>query len=203
MKKTLIYGLSAALLLVVVLAACHRPQADRPAEPQEPDPAVSTSAPADVSTPEPEKPAAPEPTADTVPEPEPEQTPATPAENEDTQQPEPATTPEPQKITAPEPPAKQTPPAPVEPEEAQPTEGSQQAQQSSGSTQKIDGHDDLGDYVLNGQGGKYYPALGITLPVSYDGKTHEGTDFSQSPDYKVGIDTAEEHTESWSGVNGG
>ncbi len=70
-------------------------------------------------------------------------------------------------------------------------------------TQKIDGHDDLGDYVLNGMGGKYYPALGITLPVSYDGTTHEGIDFSQSPDYKVGVDTAEEHTESWSGVTGG
>ena len=70
-------------------------------------------------------------------------------------------------------------------------------------TQKIDGHDDLGDYVLNGMGGKYYPALGITLPVSYNGTTHEGIDFSQSPDYKVGVDTAEEHTESWIGVTGG
>ena len=88
----------------------------------------------------------------------------------------------------------------------QPTGDTQQQQPTGGSTssQKVDGHDDLGDYVLNGKGGKYYPALGITLPVSYDGTTHGGKDFSQSPDYNIGeTQTAEQHTEAWRGVNGG
>ena len=79
----------------------------------------------------------------------------------------------------------------------------QQTQQPTSSTQKIDGHDDLGDYVLNGKGGKYYPALNITLPVSYNGQTHEGIDFSQSPDYKTGNMTGEQHAESWNGVSMG
>lgn len=74
------------------------------------------------------------------------------------------------------------------------------------STQKIDGHDDLGDYVLNGKGGKYYPALNITLPVSYNGQTHEGVDFSEPPGYSEltdGVMTGEEHAESWNGVSMG
>lgn len=58
MKKALIYSLSLALLLVVVLVACHKPQAGQP-DASQPDPAAA-STPADVSTPEPEKPAAPE-----------------------------------------------------------------------------------------------------------------------------------------------
>lgn len=58
MKKALIYSLSLALLLVVVLVACHKPQADQP-DASQPDPAA-VSTPADVSTPEPEKHTAPE-----------------------------------------------------------------------------------------------------------------------------------------------
>lgn len=82
--------------------------------------------------------------------------------------------------------------------------GSQQTQQStSSSAQKIDGHDDLGDYVLNGKGGKYYPALGVTLPVSYNGKVYEGIDFSTPEGYKTRPLTAEEHAESWRGVTMG
>lgn len=92
--------------------------------------------------------------------------------------------------------------------------GSQQQTQqstSSSSTQKIDGHDDLGDYVLNGKGGKYYPALGVTLPVSYNGKTHEGIDFStpegydeaMEKTYKAMNESSAHHTESWKGVTMG
>lgn len=58
MKKALIYSLSLALLLVVVLVACHKPQAGQP-DASQPDPAA-VSTPADVSTPETEKHAAPE-----------------------------------------------------------------------------------------------------------------------------------------------
>jgi hypothetical protein len=75
-------------------------------------------------------------------------------------------------------------------------------------TQKIDGHDDLGDYVLNGTGGKYYPALGITLPVSYDGKTDQQKEdpnwTAVNPEHNIGeTQTAEQHTEAWQGVTGG
>ena len=92
--------------------------------------------------------------------------------------------------------------------------GSQQQTQQTqpSSTQKIDGHDDLGDYVLNGKGGKYYPALGITLPVSYDGKTTNGAPPQTAEEQEAakrayedanGPDGAKLHTESWSGVSMG
>lgn len=195
MKKSLIYALSLALLLS--LAACHKPQADQPAEPQEPEiqqtepvSTEPTTEPVEVKEGNPESGAA-EPPADTTPEQPADAAPETPAEK-------------PQEVILPNPPETDTEPEQSqEPAEQQQTQQNQQTQQPTSSTQKIDGHDDLGDYVLNGKGGKYYPALGITLPVSYDGKTHEGIDFSQSPDYKVGVDTAEEHTESWNGVSMG
>ena len=100
----------------------------------------------------------------------------------------------------------------TKPQGQQGQQGQTQTQQTTGgsnSTQKVDGHDDLGDYVLNGQGGKYYPAFGITLPVSYDGKTHEGTDFSEPSGYGEAMEnamknaTGESHAESWQGVTGG
>lgn len=85
----------------------------------------------------------------------------------------------------------------------------QQTQQTS-SSQKIDGHDDLGDYVLNGKGGKYYPALGITLPVSYDGTTTNGAppqtaeeQEAAKKEYEAGLESSEHHTESWAGVSMG
>ena len=91
----------------------------------------------------------------------------------------------------------------------QQTQQTQQTQQS-GSTQKIDGHDDLGDYVLNGKGGKYYPALGITLPVSYDGTTTNGAPPQTAEEqelakeaYEAANRSSEHHTESWSGIKMG
>ena len=42
MKKALIYGLSAALLLALVLVACNKPQADQPTEPDPTPSAVQT-----------------------------------------------------------------------------------------------------------------------------------------------------------------
>lgn len=103
MKKALIYSLSLALLLVVVLVACNKPQADRSTEPQEPDPAaISTQA--DVSTPELVKDTTPEPTANTTPEPPAEQTPPAPTENEATQPPEDTTPQEPAQEQTAEPP---------------------------------------------------------------------------------------------------
>ena len=83
------------------------------------------------------------------------------------------------------------------------TQQTQQPQQTS-SSQKIDGHDDLGDYVLNGKGGKYYPALNITLPVSYDGKTTNGSSYVD-PEWEAAGDhiSADGHRENWEGVSMG
>ena len=85
----------------------------------------------------------------------------------------------------------------------QQTQQTQQTQQS-GSTQKIDGHDDLGDYVLNGKGGKYYPALNITLPVSYDGTTTNGSSYVD-PEWEAapGYQTGEAHRDAWAGISMG
>ena len=91
----------------------------------------------------------------------------------------------------------------------QQTQQTQQTQQS-GSTQKIDGHDDLGDYVLNGKGGKYYPAFGITLPVSYDGTTTNGAPPQTAEEQEAAKrahdamnESADYHTESWAGISMG
>ena len=50
MKKALLCGLSAAMLLALVLVACNKPQADQPTEPDPTPPAVQTEP---VETPEP------------------------------------------------------------------------------------------------------------------------------------------------------
>ena len=144
MKKMLIYAL--ALALALSLTACGQPNAEQPT-----DPAPSTSAPEPIATPEPIK--------DTAPEPEPEQTPAAPVETEDTQPPE-ETAPEKQEEPTEQLPEK-TPPAAQTTGEGGDTPTSQAQTQGSESSTQYDGHDDLGDYVLNGKGGKYYPALGI------------------------------------------
>ena len=63
----------------------------------------------------------------------------------------------------------------------------------------------MGDYVLNGTGGKYYPALGITLPVSYDGTTTNGSSYVD-PEWEAASGkemTGEEHAQSWAGVSMG
>ena len=52
MKKALLCGLSAAMLLALVLVACNKPQADQPTEPDPTPPAVQTEP---VETPEPEE----------------------------------------------------------------------------------------------------------------------------------------------------
>ena len=133
MKKALIYGLSAALLLVS-LTACHKPQEDQPTEPDPPQTVTTTQA--DVSTPEPladpkpeppeQSPASPEQESDTIP--------AAPDEVEDTEPPE-ETAPE---KTAPaeqaEQPLEATPPT-TEPVVQQPSGGSTQGK-PSGQTQQ-------------------------------------------------------------------
>ena len=101
----------------------------------------------------------------------------------------------------------------TKPQGQQGQQGQTQTQQTTGgsnSTQKIDGHDDLGDYVLNGKGGKYYPALGITLPVSYDGTTTNGAPPQTAEEQEAAKKAHEEmnessdyHTNSWQGVTGG
>ena len=85
------------------------------------------------------------------------------------------------------------------------TSGSQQQTQQTSSSQKIDGHDDMGDYVLNGKGGKYYPALGITLPVSYDGTTTNGSSYVDPEWEEAGKKevTGKDHQEDWAGVSMG
>ncbi len=133
MKKALIYGLSAALLLVS-LTACHKPQEDQPTEPDPPQTVTTTQA--DVSTPEPladpkpeppeQSPASPEQESDTIP--------AAPDEVEDTEPPE-ETAPE---KTAPaeqaEQPLEATPPT-TEPVVQQPSGGNTQGK-PSGQTQQ-------------------------------------------------------------------
>lgn len=117
----------------------------------------------------------------------------------------------PQEVTPTEPAKSDT-----EPQQSQETVTQQQTQQQQStqtqqsSTQKIDGHDDLGDYVLNGQGGKYYPAFGITLPVSYDGTTTNGAPPQTAEEQEAAKKAHEEanknsdyHTNSWRGVTGG
>lgn len=209
MKKALLYGL--ALVLALSLSACNRPKEEQPTQP---DPAPSTSAPADTSaqepaaTPETVKDTTPEPVENTAPEPEPEQTPAAPVEAEDTQPPE-ETAPEKQEEPTEQLPEK-TPPAAQTTGEGGDTPTSQAQTQGSESSTQYDGHDDLGDYVLNGKGGKYYPALGITLPVSYDGTTTNGAP-PQTPEEQEAAKRAHEeanesskyHTESWAGVSMG
>lgn len=247
MKKALIYTLSLALLLS--LAACHKPQADQPAEPQEPE--IQKTEP--VST-EPTTPP-----VEAAPQEEPKQTePTEPVEvkegNPESGAAEPPadTTPEQSQEPVSPPPAQQE---PVE-QQTQPSGGGQQDPQGptpgynpwenddsnvvidtrteeqkqadleetrraseavTGTiqagglgTQKIDGHDDLGDYVLNGKGGKYYPALGITLPVSYDGTTTNGAPPQTAEEqelakeaYEAANRSSEHHTESWSGIKMG
>lgn len=101
----------------------------------------------------------------------------------------------------------------TKPQGQQGQQGQTQTQQTTGgntSTQKADGHDDLGDYVLNGKGGKYYPALGITLPVSYDGTTTNGAPPQTAEEQEAAKGAYEEanknsdyHTNSWKGVTGG
>ena len=242
MKKALIYTLSLALLLS--LAACHKPQADQPAEPQEPE--IQQTEP--VST-EPTTPP-----VEAAPQEEPKQTePTEPVEvkegNPESGAAEPPadTTPEQSQEPVSPPPAQQE---PVE-QQTQPSGGGQQDPQgptpgynpweddysnifvdtrteeqkqadlkknqeaSEGltgtiqagglGTQKIDGHDDLGDYVLNGKGGKYYPALGITLPVSYDGTTTNGSSYVDPEWEEAGKKevTGKDHQEDWAGVSMG
>ena len=117
----------------------------------------------------------------------------------------------PQEVTTTEPPKADT-----EPQQSQETVTQQQTQQQQStqtqqsSTQKIDGHDDLGDYVLNGKGGKYYPALGITLPVSYDGTTTNGAPPQTAEEQEAAKkmqDAANKnsdwHTDCWEGITGG
>lgn len=246
MKKALIYTLSLALLLS--LAACHKPQADQPAEPQEPE--IQQTEP--VST-EPTTPP-----VEAAPQEEPKQTePTEPVEvkegNPESGAAEPPadTTPEQSQEPVSPPPAQQEPveqqtqpsgggqqQTPTDPQGPTPgynpweddysnvvidtrTEEQKQADlkktqeasegltgtiQAGGlGTQKIDGHDDLGDYVLNGKGGKYYPALGITLPVSYDGTTTNGSSYVDPEWEEAGKKevTGEAHREMWEGISMG
>lgn len=230
MKKALIYTLSLALLLS--LAACHKPQAEQPT-----DPAPSTSAPETEPEQTPATPVETEdtqPPEETDPQEEPKQTEPTepvsppPAQQEPVeQQTQPSGGGQQQTPTD-----TQSPTPGYNPWENDDsnvvidTRTEEQKQQDikdheeivSGvtgtiqagglGTQKIDGHDDLGDYVLNGTGGKYYPALGITLPVSYDGKTDQQKEdpnwTAVNPEHNIGeTQTAEQHTEAWQGVTGG
>lgn len=176
MKKALIYSLSLALLLVVVLVACNRPQADRPAEPQEADPAV-TSTQADVSTSEPVKDTAPELSANTTPEPEPEQTLATPAESEDTQPPEDTTPQEPaqeqvtesQKETEPVTQGSGGSSTQTKPQGQQGQQG-QQTQQPTGSQQQ----------TPPSSGGEFDPnAFSQKAQAALEGQGYQGTDASK------------------------
>lgn len=131
MKKALLYSLSAALLLTVVLAACRAPGTDQPAEPREPDPSVGT--PADTSAPEQGK--------DTAPEPKPEQTPAAPAENEDAQPPE---------DTTPQEPAQEQPAEP--PKETEPDDTAEQQTQQQQTAQPSENTQEPADTQQQGGG---------------------------------------------------
>lgn len=88
--------------------------------------------------------------------------------------------------------------------------GQQQTQQSTSSSQKIDGHDDIGDYVLTGNGYKYYPAYGFGVPVDFDNKGHNGAPPQTAEEQELAkkaqeaaLESPDWHTESWQGVNMG
>ncbi len=142
MRKAFLYGLS--LVMLLSLAACHKPQAEQQ-DTSQPDPAT-TSTSADVSSPEPVKDTpdteppvtpAPEPVKDTAPEPEtPEaSTPGPPADPAPVVEPTPEPKPEQPPVASvkkdtPKPTEEPPTPDPVEPEEPedQPSDTSQAPQ---------------------------------------------------------------------------